>query len=382
MLIYLCMLIPLIAVIFLSWKFPDRMTIWERALVFAVPAIGIVIAKIVSVTTLTCDTEYWNSYGVQAVYHEYYETYVHETCHREVCRGSGDERRCHKESYDCSYCDKNQPYWEIMDNIGNIYRIPQSHYRHIVGTWGNEKFKDLHRNITHWGSCGEDGDAYVTVYPGNFERTIPICKQHRYENKVQCSKSVFNYDTVDSGIIKDFGLYRYPHYESMGIFNYDPLIGMKDEEASQRLRFFNAHLGSMKQVHMMVLVFHNKSIEAATWQEAHWGNGNKNEFILCIGEREGKVDWAKVISWTEVEDLKVRVARRARELGAQGLNLVPIIDMMADEVKKSYIRKQFADFSYIKVEPTTKAIIWTFIITLIVTVGVSLFSIFNPWDRE
>lgn len=382
MLIYTCILIPVLAVIFLSWKFPKRITIWELVLVFAVPVISIIIAKYVSVTFLTTDTEYWNSRAEMAVYYEYYETYVHETCYREHCTGSGKDRTCTQVSYDCSYCDKFPAYWELMDNIGKRYRITKEHYRQLVKRWDNQIFKDMNRSITHHGLCGQDGDAYVTKFPGDFELTEPICKQYKYENKVQCSKSVFNYEPVDSEIVKEFGLYRYPHYESMGIFNYNPLIGVKHPAAARRLSFHNAHLGPFRQVHMMIVVFHDKSIEAAEWQEAYWGNGNKNEFILCIGEKNGKVDWAKVISWTEIEDLKIGVAQMTRDLGKDRMDLLPIIDMMAEEVKKSYVRKQFADFSYIKVEPTTIAILYTFLITIVITVGVSLFAIYNPWERE
>lgn len=382
MLIYTCIMIPILAVIFLSWKFPKRMTIGERVLVFVVPVIAVIIAKYVSVTTLTTDTEYWNSLGQTAIYYEYYETYVHETCYREHCTGSGKNRTCTQVPYDCSHCDRFHAHWELIDNIGKRYEITQGHYRQLVKRWNNQTFKDMNRSISRHGLCGQDGDAYVTNFPGDFELTEPICKQHKYENKVQCSKSVFNYEPVDSEIVKEFGLYRYPHYEAMGIFNYNPIIGVKNPGAAQRLSFHNAHLGPVKQVHMMVVVFHDKSIEAADWQEAHWGNGNKNEFILCIGERDEKVDWARVISWTEVEDLKISVAQKAQDLGKEKMDLIPIIDMMAEEVRKNYVRKQFADFSYIKVEPTTKAIFFTFLITIIVTIGVSLFAIYNPWERD
>lgn len=380
--IYACMVIPLIAVIFLSWKFPKRMTILERVLVFAIPAIAIIIAKFVSVATMTSDTEYWNSYATKVVYYEPWSTWVTKTCTREVCSGSGENRKCRTKTYDCSECEHHSARWVVYDNTGKTFSTNGSHFNQLCKRWNNRSFKDMHRSISHGGfGCGEDGDAYVTEYPGDFDLTQPICKQHRYENKVQCSKSVFNYEPVDSETIEYFGLYRYPHYESMGIYNYNPLIGAKDSKAAQKLSYHNAHLGVLKQVHMMLVVFHDKSIEAAEWQEAHWGNGNKNEFILCLGEKDGKVDWAQVISWTEKEDLKVRVARKAKEIGWDHMDLVAIVDMMAEEVRSGYVRKEFADFSYIKVEPTPMAVFWTFLITVVITVGISLFSVLNGYDR-
>ena len=380
-LIYGCAIIPVIAIIFLSWMFPKRTTIPERVFVVLVPLIAIIVGKIVSTATMTCDTEYWNSYGIRVEHEEPWETYVDQTCYREVCTGSGDNETCVTESYDCSYCSYHPEIWTLYNNIGQSYSISRNHYQSIVKKWENESFKDMQRSIHHSGFCGKDGDAYFSLYKGEFEKTVPICVQRRYENKVQCSKSIFNYNDVDSETVNLYGLYRYPNYENMGIFGYNPLIGLNNQVVSQRLNFYNAHLGSSKQVHMMIVVFHNQPVDAAIWQEAHWKNGNKNEFILCIGEKGGKIDWAKVISWTEVEDLKVRVARIAKEKALID-SLSGIVDMMAGEVKSHYIRKQFADFSYLKVEPTIGAVIWIVVITTIVTVGIGIIAIKNDFNRN
>lgn len=364
--IYTSLLIPLITVIFLSIKFPKKVTFLERFIVFVVPIIAIIISKIVSTSTQTRDTEYWNSYVVKAVYYEFWNEWIEEQC----CASYDSTGDC-ESWYDCSYCEDHPPYWEITDNLGKTYNYDQQSFEKIAKIWENRTFKEMHRDYHTI-----DGDAYITVYDNIFEHTVPICKQHIYENRIQCSKSVMNFDDLDTAVIKQYGLFNYPEYHS--IFNYNPIQGITDRKATERLRWYNAHLGKKKQVHMMILIFHNQPIRAAILQEHHWKRGNKNEFILCIGRKNGKTTWAKVISWTDIKDAMVRVARKAREME---FDMVKIVDMMADEVDKHFVRKQFADFSYIRVEPTTTAILITFLITVLVTAIISIIIIKNEFTR-
>jgi len=378
--IWTCLLIPLGAIIFLLFNFKAHMAWWEYLLLFVGPLVAILISYKVSVGFQMKDTEYWNSYLTGATHYEYWETWDYEICTREVCTGSGDNRTCHTETYDCSSCDHNPEYWVAQDNIGKSHRITRSHFDQLCKVWGNRTFKDMRRSINHSGLCGKDGDAYVTRFPGDFDLLQPVCVQHKYENRVQCSKSVFNFEPVDSADSVTYGLYRYPNYEAMGIFNYNPIIGWSDAKAVDRLRKWNAKLGSMKQVHMMVLVYIGKPIEAAIHQERLWGKGNKNEFILCVGATTRKeVDWAYVISWTDEELLKHTVAQSVMDMP---LDLVAIVDTLAAQVRMRYRRKEFEDFSYIKIRPTGRAVMITFLITLVLTIGISVFAILNPFELD
>ena len=378
--IWTCLLIPLGAVLFLLFNFKSKMSWWEYLVLFIAPLIAILISYKVSVGFQMKDTEYWNSYLTRASHYESWETWVNETCSREVCTGSGDNQTCNTEYYDCSHCDRNGEYWVAHDNIGKQHRITSTHFNDLCKTWSNRTFRDMHRSINHGGMCGKDGDAYDTKFPGDFNLLQPVCVQHKYENRVQCSKSVFNFEPVDSADSATYGLYRYPNYEAMGIFHYNPIVGWADRAAVDRLRKWNAKLGSMKQVHMMILVYIGKPIEAALHQERLWGKGNKNEIILCVGARTKKeVDWAYVISWTDEEMLKQTLAQSVMDMP---LDMVAIVDTMAAQVRMRYKRKEFEDFSYIKIRPTARAVMITFIITLVLTVGISVFSVLNRFDLD
>jgi hypothetical protein len=207
-------------------------------------------------------------------------------------------------------------------------------------------------------------------------KIVPRTTQHIYENRVKCSRSVFNFAEVDSEDVKEFGLFKYP---SISEYDYNPILGWNDFAATQRLQRYNAKLGAFKQVHMMILVFKDRPVRAALLQEGYWKGGNKNEFILCIGVRNNKIDWAKVISWTEVDHLKIGVEKAVVSMP---LDMPQIVNYMASEVQKKFTRKQFKDFSYITVEPTMTAIWITFIVTFVVTVGLSIFCVLNPFNSD
>jgi uncharacterized integral membrane protein len=130
---------------------------------------------------------------------------------------------------------------------------------------------------------------------------------------------------------------------------------------------------------MLVLVFKDLPVKAALMQEGYWKGGNKNEFILCIGIKDTSITWAKVISWTEIDELKVRVEK---EVQGMPLNMTQIVDYMAGQVKIKFQRKHFREFSYISVEPTMAAVWVALLITIILTVGLSIFVVKNDFDQD
>lgn len=363
MIIYLNFIIPILAVLIVSLAFHKQVNILERILVFIVPAIVIVAAKFLSIAGMTMIPECLNSYTVKAKYYEDWDEWIEKTCTECVSRDTSGN--CVKErTYDCSYREYHSPYWEIQDNMGKTYGVPESKYHLLVNLWDQNRvqFEDLHRDYYH-----NDGDLYYIIFDNQFDHTYPIVNRGLYENKVKCSKSVFNFQPVSIQEKSMYGLYDYPKFER---YDYNPILGLRDYEASKKLSQYNAQLGTAKQVHMLLLVFHDKPYDAALYQEAYWKGGNKNEFILCVGvDAQNQTKWAKVISWTEVQDLKIKLERKIREMP---FNATAIVDTMAKDVQYKFMRKHFKDFSYLTVEPTTSAVIISFIITLIVTIGICI----------
>jgi hypothetical protein len=61
-------------------------------------------------------------------------------------------------------------------------------------------------------------------------------------------------------------------------------------------------------------------------------------------------------------------------------DLSVIVDTMALDVQKRYQRKHFKDFSYLKVEPSNNVLLLAFILAIISTVGICIFSVKNDFD--
>jgi hypothetical protein len=364
MLIYLCLIIPIIAIIFLAVKFQKSMVWWEYLIVLGIPTIAIVGAKYASVASQTMTPEIWNTYLTKATYYEPWNEYIHKTCCSTCTDSKGHSYECN--CHDCSYVQYHPAYWEAKDNLGHTTRISSDYYANLCNLWNNRSFEDKHR---HYHSI--DGDAYNTVKDTIFDHIVPRTSTHTYENRVKCSKSVFNFAEVDSEDVVAYKLFKYPHNVE---FNYNPILGFYDPKASLKLQRYNAQIGSWKQVHMLILVFKDQSVKAAIMQEGYWKGGNKNEFILCIGIRDTAITWAKVISWTEVDELKIRVEK---EVQGMPFNLTGIVDYMAGQVKLKFQRKHFREFSYISVEPTMTAIWVTLVITILITVGLSIYTVKN-----
>jgi hypothetical protein len=254
----------------------------------------------------------------------------------------------------------------MVDNMGHNYNISQGQFEELCSKWNNRTFREMNRRYYR-----KDGDAYNTVFNGKLEAVVPVCTEHSYENKVRASKKDFNFVKVDSSEAQH--LFKYP---SGNQSNFNPVVGSNDPNASLRLNQYNALNGSAKQLHMMVLVFSGMPMEYGKLQESYWKGGNKNEFILCIGTSgNNRIAWTKVISWTEVQYLKVDVENTVRAMDS--LDMMKIVDYMGTTVPKSFVRKQFKDFSYLTIEPTTTAMVVTLIITLLVCIGLACFAVLN-----
>lgn len=377
------MIIPVIAIILMAIFFKKRFQWWEYLLIFVIPIFNILIAKQISISSQTTDTEILNYHFTKAKYTEFYQTWVEKTCER--CVKSDSTGCVQYETYDCSECEDHPPHWEAIDNIGKKHSISKQKYNEIVKTWNNESKIDLNRNINYhngfFEKCGQDGDAYVSkMLNDSLQYIIPFIRKGTYENRIQCSKNVFNFEDIDSSDKRIYGLYDYPIENE---FSYNPLLGIKNEQASKLLSKWNGKLGVYKRSHMLICVYKNKSMTSATKQQSYWKGGNKNEVVLCIGiDNQNKINWTYVFSWTDNQLLKIEL--RDEIMAMDTLDLNKIINHFGKKVNhtKGYIKKSFKEFSYINVEPTTRTMIVTFGITIMLTVVICLFGILNKFENK
>ena len=141
----------------------------------------------------------------------------------------------------------------------------------------------------------------------------------------------------------------------------------------------NAELGPEKQLKAFILIFKNQSEQAGIMQENYWKGGNKNEFILTIGvDDNNNIQWVHPITWSENSIVKSNIRGYVSSQGK--LNLAEISSYMHGELSDNFERKEFADFSYLTVEPSHRSINITMVIIIILNIALSIWFILNQYD--
>lgn len=366
----------------LKWRFPKRVMWGEILPIILPPLLLIPLGRAIGVKSLTQDTEFWGSYAVTA---EYYERWNEEVpcTHTKYCTRSttcydseGNSHSC-TEEYACGTehaydVDTHPPRWLIHDSIGQTLRIDSSHFEELAGRWSSRQFHDMHRNYH-----SIDGDMYRATFPETVDVMETLTTAHQYENRVQASRSILNTTPPTEIEMQQYGIYEYPRVS--GRYSLPVILGdggRTHQEAERLFQITNSRTGSTHQARVWVLVFHDQPRQAGILQEAQWINGNKNEFVICIGVDDlMRVQWGHVFSWTENERLKIDARMFVEDQAT--LDLVALHDWWTGQGIQNWERREFADFEWIKVDPPMWVMWLTMLITFIVCTGVSLFVIHN-----
>jgi hypothetical protein len=385
--IWFALIIPLIgAFILLKW-FKHTLVWWEVLVPLISCIVFISIFKFTVQLSQTDDTEYFGAVVVEARYYEYWETYEHRTCTRQVYTGSDSKGNAHyrTETYDCSFCDDHPAHWVLVNSIGEEFRVSQAEYNRLMKLWNsNPEFVDMHRNIDHGGfGCGKDGDMYRIKWDKRIETAIPTTTSHTYENRIQAAHTAFDFADVS---VEDKSVYKLYDYPVINGFTQNTVLGLDSirwlprvdkESFLMQSNYLNAILGPIKHSRIFYLIFIDQPQMASLMQEAYWSGGNDNELVVCIGlnSRNPRIEWVKPFTWSPerkiIPDIREDIMRNAK------FDPSWIIQVTEKHVLAEYKRKDFKEFSYITVEPPEWAIITTWILTILITYGVGYWVVKN-----
>lgn len=387
MAIYLCLLIPFITLIVLLVFFKHKTLWWEFLIPVGASLIFIFAGKQIAISSMTDDVQYLGGYTQEVRYYEDWNEKVHcrhpkyckrykSCCSRTKkggCSGCWETYQCGwKHAYDVDY---HPPYWTQETNLGTI-TINEGRYSDILKkSFKTEaKFHDMNRNYHT-----NDGDMYYGTWNNADSTLVPVAMEDHYENRPQASHSIYHFTEVDSFDIKQYKLFDYPAID--GHYYQRTLLGIKDPVAERKLAILNARLGAPKHVRVFVLVYVDQPLEAGHLQERYWQGSNKNEFVICVGINKSKeVKWVYNFSWTEVE--KTKIETRDFMLAQSTLDLNALIDFTEKEINSKWVMRNFHEFDILSIEPSMTAVIWIFILTILVNVGVSWWVIANEYDDD
>jgi hypothetical protein len=388
---YFALIIPVIFAILLIVFFHTKVTWWEMVLPVFVGLIVIFTMKGCDKSMNVQDTEYLSQHVVKAVYEQTWNEWIKKTCsERYACgtetysTGSGKNRRTSTRTkyctryYDCSYCKTHPAMWYLVDDAGQTFDITQQRYEELVKQWGNQTFVDMKR---HYYTV--DGNEYVTNWNNEKNTLITTHREHSYENRIQCSSTIYNFKELSDSDKVHYNIFEYPKiigYSQNPVMTYNYSV---QQQTQEYVNTINGLLGEKKQVQYFVCVWKNKPYSVSDWQQAYWKGGNKNEIIVCIGvDALNKVTWANVFTWSEKDIVRIKI--RDYVLGNKGkvLNLNELTDFSYTVIDKNWKRKNFHDFDFLEVELTDTQVNWIYIVVILFSLGLSVFAVMNQVDPE
>lgn len=363
-------IIPFITAIFLLIVFNKKMVWWEYAALILPSLLFVLLTRVIMVSTNSNDTEYLGGYVNRITYYEPWDEMVEVRHTRTNSDGETEvyytwEREYHSETY--TYID-NESKWE--------HHLSKKEYEIIKKRMGNKTvFRDMHRNYHRI-----DGDAYDIFWDGKVETLYDITTPHSYTNKIKASQShtIFKMGDISPEEAKEIGLYEYPEIDSM---NQNPIIGRDvSDKDKQRIKYINATYGEKYQFRTYVLIYENKDITISEIQKAYWQNGNKNEFVLCLGVQCDSVVWANAFSWCDEPRLEVKT--RDYFIQNPKLDINQYGEWLQTQIPTQWDRKEFEDFAYIRVGLSQGQYIALIIIMIVLNIGISIFLVKNEFNNE
>lgn len=386
--IWFLLIIPAIFTICVTVFHHKYVKVWEILVVWVVSIITIALAQFTSEKFAISDDEIWGYNSVKASYDEpfqYWGTCSEEYACGTSCTGSGSSRSC-----STRYCTRYYPCkkwggdtaW-LTTQTSNKFTISRDYFSSIERKiWANSKTIELHRENDY--KIIQDGDRRESSWPGDYISSIPIAIAHTYENRTKRSSSI-RFMKVTEADIKKLQLFNEPKvsgYSSKALYDQSNQAWAK---AGKYFQYLNGKLGPNRNLHIIVLIFRDKPLDVVRYQQGYWRNGNKNEFIICIGATKiGTVEWGDVISWTEVESLKIDfrdyITQRMKTVNEE--SLISLAKYSEIELGKRFIKPEFTKkYHHLSAAPSLFSVITSAIVVLLVNVGVGIWIVKNDFTN-
>ena len=386
--IWSAILIPIVVSLIGYLFFNHKLTIIELLLSILGGVLAIIISYYSIKSVSLTDSEYNGYMIVEARYYEPWETYVHKTCSYTTTHSCG--KNCTytvTHYYDCSYCDEHSARYTLLDSGGNEFSITKEEYNSYVKLWSHKKpqFVELNRDIEYYGGCGKDGDMYRVNWNGRIENSVASTTEISFTNILKSNHSAFNYPSISKEQAKELSLYEYPtinNYYQESVLGLDSITLQNGKYLMKYVNYLNGTLGKQYKSKVFLLIFPNKDIDIAFKQEAYWDGGNRNEINVCVGtDKVGNIKWVKVFSWNKDKLLSVNLREDIFQNKSLN-NVVPICNIIENNVKTHYKWRDFEDFNYLSFQPTTKQLILIYSITLIISLVILFIGIKNNINPE
>lgn len=374
MFIWFAFIVPLLVLLGALAIKGRKLLWWEPLLLCAVGFIASAVGGSLSKASQTKANEFLGGWVTSAEHVEPWNEWVTKTCSRENCSGTGKDRSCTTETYDCSECEEHGDSYGFETTVGSgFFSDAPSVWNAASATFG-AKFVDLNRHST----CmfPKNGNKWEAEWNGDSITMLPYFRKHSYENRVQAAPTLFSFTEIDPKKTKVFDYPEQDGIEQSSILTEAQLPN--HSRADDLLNYYNGKYGASKQCHAYLVVFKNKGPDAGRNQEAYWKGGGKNEIVTTVGvDNGGNILWAYVFSWSK--EKMPNIVIRDSLMRMKTLDAYKVVDLIGQEGIKKFQRRHFKDFDYISVQPSTTAIVLTYIFMLIASIG---WLVYMQWNSQ
>lgn len=359
----------LVLIVPLAWPIVARI-VFGRSITWTELAINIVAGCVITggvywagLTYMTLDHEVWNGEVLLKQREEVSCSHSYSCNCKQVCSGSGKDRSCHQ-SCDTCYEHSHDYDWVLKTNIGRITidRIDRQ------GARTPPRF-----------DAARIGDPVaITKSYTNYVKAVP--------------ESLFS---VEKGV--DLGKFEgkvtgYPldvydyHYLNRAISVGVPVPADELSRWSTDIAVLLKELGPKRQANLIVVFVNDPDPNYYYAIRRGWLGGKKNDIVVLIGSTEyPKIDWVRVMSWTDREIFRVSLRDDIAEIGV--IDRKRILAAVRQDTLSFYERKHMRDFEYLKreIEPPSWVIALAIALGVVTSVTLSLhFSdrLHNPFRRR
>lgn len=371
--------IPFITALFLLIVFHKKMVWWEYVVLILPSILFVLLTQIIMVEVNSKDTEYLGSCVTKITHYDPWDEMVTVPRTRRVpCgRNSDGTTKYRTETYYVRERRFHSDMWTYVSNLNDKeHIISESEYNLIKNRFGGkEVYRDMHRNYHTI-----DGDAQDVFWDKSVEKLYDITTPNKYKNRINSSEShtILKMEEITEENAKKIGLYDYPEINNL---THDQIIGkdvpFKDK---QRIRYINSTYGKPHQFRLYMLLFEDKDVSISEKQRAYWQNGNKNEFVVCLGLKGDSVVWCNPFSWCDEPILEVLT--KDYFINNPKFNADEYGKWLQTQIPTKWKRKEFKDFKYINVGVSGNQYVALLIIMIILNLCISIWLVTNDINNE
>lgn len=326
------LLVPLIvgggAYVMLKLTFTLKEFFLMEGISVSVLVIGFFIARHSAMSA----TENWNGHLTKKTEDSVGCCHCHSVCDSRDKQGS-----CTSSHTECSHSHDSE--WNLHVSTGDVVTV---------------------EGCDGWHSAP---DAWKAAVVGEFA-SIP----HDYTNYLKADPETVLLHGADEHLVK-----RIPKFPEVHDFYRVPKVILDGATAPKHwqatLEKLNDDLGGAKQIDVVFLLTKHKDPNAyASAVETAWAFGPKNALTVVLGTDGEKIEWARLVTLSRVEQMKVET-RDALE----GLALTDpaIFTILREQIKMHWKRTAMAEFEYLAshASPSTLGTTLLYILALALSIG-------------